>query len=516
MTRAVEADDKLRLAEAELGAGRYASAIELLRATVRIDRQSPRPRLLLAFALAQSGQGEEAVRVLRRLIEAAPANADAWFNLGNLYRWQQRLDEALHAFRRVILLRPENVDAYINFAYVLVQLGRFAEANRHLHSSLERFPAEPDLLLTHAQVQRATHRLEEASATLDRCVSLAPAHPGYRVTRAMVLRDLGDTERARAELDRLIEEHPDFPDAHSARAQIHFSLGNCRAAWHDFLWRPDRAQWLQEQGKPAGMPPPTLEQIRGRAVVLWEEQGLGDVVFFLRFAPLLEEAASSLHLAVNRHLVPILPARWHAPAPADAIPLLMGDLGVLFPEGPVPSLGLAPDPTRAAQMRNRLLACGPGPYVGVTWQAGFRPEHTSGPGTRLFKRIPPLELGQALKGVGATLVSLQRGDLPQDLAALRGATGRQVHDFSAVNGDLAEALALLSQLDDYIAVSNTNVHLRDALGKRSRVLATHPAEWRWSVSGNRSPWLTHVELYRQDARGAWDTALARLRRDLDQ
>jgi hypothetical protein len=132
----------------------------------------------------------------------------------------------------------------------------------------------------------------------------------------------------------------------------------------------------------------------------------------------------------------------------------------------------------------------------------------------LFKRVPPAALGQALRRARGTLISVQRGALNGDLAQLAAAVQRKVHDFSDVNGDLPAALAVLSLLDDYVAVSNTNVHLNDALGRRSRVLVTTPAEWRWCIEGERSPWLTHARLYRQALEGAWHGALARLEEDL--
>jgi hypothetical protein len=69
-------------------------------------------------------------------------------------------------------------------------------------------------------------------------------------------------------------------------------------------------------------------------------------------------------------------------------------------------------------------------------------------------------------------------------------------------------------LDDYVAVSNTNTHLRAATGKGARVLVTSPAEYRWMAKGDTSPWFPGFVLYRQDADFSWDRALARLHADL--
>jgi hypothetical protein len=75
-------------------------------------------------------------------------------------------------------------------------------------------------------------------------------------------------------------------------------------------------------------------------------------------------------------------------------------------------------------------------------------------------------------------------------------------------------LALLHLLDDYIGVSNTNMHLRAAAGRSARVLLPNPAEWRWMRWGRASPWFPGFRCYRQSLRGDWSGAMAELARDL--
>jgi hypothetical protein len=89
-----------------------------------------------------------------------------------------------------------------------------------------------------------------------------------------------------------------------------------------------------------------------------------------------------------------------------------------------------------------------------------------------------------------------------------------VQDLSAANENLAEMLALLGQLQDYVTVSNTNLHLHAGIGGRARVLVPRPAEWRWMDEGERSPWFPAFPVYRQPPSRDWTEPLARLRRDL--
>ena len=103
------------------------------------------------------------------------------------------------------------------------------------------------------------------------------------------------------------------------------------------------------------------------------------------------------------------------------------------------------------------------------------------------------------------------GGQTERLAAL---TGKTVHDASAVNADLEDMLALLSHLQEYVGVSNANMHLLAGLNGRARVLIPNPAEWRWMAQGRISPWFPRFTVYRQSTDLSWTEAVAQLRADL--
>jgi hypothetical protein len=161
-----------------------------------------------------------------------------------------------------------------------------------------------------------------------------------------------------------------------------------------------------------------------------------------------------------------------------------------------------------------MAALGPPPYIGLTWRAGVAPEEQRGTSWMLHKRIPLEDLGTALRRVEGTFVALQRRPHSGEIERLGGALGRPLHDLTALNEDLEGVLALLAVLDDYVGVSNTNVHLRAGTGRAARVLVPCPPEWRWMATGDESPWFPGFTVYRQGPDGDWSDALARLTRDL--
>jgi hypothetical protein len=203
-------------------------------------------------------------------------------------------------------------------------------------------------------------------------------------------------------------------------------------------------------------------------------------------------------------------------APEADLTILSGDLPLASAQDFAEPVALPVEPDRRARFEKILRDFGPPPYIGVTWRAGPLPEDLKQQGVfYLVKEVPAEELGAALRPLKATFCVVQRKPTAEDQQRFAAGLGRAALDLSAMNDDLRDALALLSVLDDYVGVSNTNTHLRAGCpGKVARVLAASNPEWRWGVNGARSPWFPDFRVYRQDRRSGWAPALETLRREL--
>ena len=161
-------------------------------------------------------------------------------------------------------------------------------------------------------------------------------------------------------------------------------------------------------------------------------------------------------------------------------------------------------------MSGRNTTLGPPPYLGLTWRGGTAPKLQRGIAWMLHKGAPIPQLAAAVKPVAGTLLVLQRAPEPGEIEELQRHLGRPVHDLSALNEDLEGMLALLALIDEYVGVSNANMHLRSSVGKTARVLMPCPAELRWLAAGDESPWFPGFRIYRQRPDGDWGAAFSAL------
>jgi tetratricopeptide (TPR) repeat protein len=479
------------LAEIALRRGDAEAAAELVRHALEMDRKNADYLNLLGVAYGELGRYDDALGALRKSLRERPASTEAHYNIGKILEKRRDLAGARDAFARAAAIDPRYPGARYMHARALMQLGAVDAAVRALERALADDPDDPWLVDQYGKALAGMRGQEAAIEWLAATAARLPRSAMVRRSHAVAL----------------------------------LAAGRLREGWREYLARGVTGEAPRDE-----LPGPLPRDLSGARVWLRSEQGLGDILFFLRFVPALRERGASVSLLAPRKLLPLLErtvlfAELREDDPAAALPrdadrtLFVGDLpGVLEEDGPRPSVRLEPLPARVAGWRERLAACGPPPYVGVTWRAGtdFRQEREFGRDIRaLFKEIDVALLGRTLRDRAGTLVSVQRRPLPGEVGSLAGASGLPVFDAAAMNDDLEEALALLEVLDDYVGVSNTNMHLRVALGKTGKVLVPFPPEWRWLAAGAESPWFPGFGIYRQTPRRSWDAALAGLSMDLD-
>ena len=514
------------LAQAWLATQHVAEALAAFRRAVRLDPHNPQYALGAASCLAMLGQAAEAEDRLRKLTQDHPGYALAWLNLGNVVRDQGRHREALELYSHAVELEPA-----------------LAPASVELH-----------LMLGNALADQG--RLTAALAVFRSAMNLAPDNPHVLWAYGFALRVTGATAQGMECLERVLELLPDSPEFRHASAGAYLALGDLRAGWREYEWRPARRIFLADNPHlrlaaelPASLP--------GKKICLLREQGLGDELFFLRFAAELKSRGAEITYLAHAKLASLLeraPALDRVITRQDALPaadfmMLAGDLPrvlaqfacsplrpqgvsrqrrldaftreiasarrlrVFYPELP-PPLALTVQAVRLRDIKRQLDGFGPPPYFGLTWRAGIAPAQQHGPARLLHKALPLEALGAALREVDGTLLALQRNPESGEIERLASLAGRPVHDLAALNEDLDAMLALLALVDDYIGVSNTNMHLRAGTGRTARVLVPCPPEWRWMAAGDESPWFPGFRIYRQGPDGDWGGELARLTREL--
>jgi tetratricopeptide (TPR) repeat protein len=505
--------------------GKHVEALDVLGRILDAEPGHPYAHQLAGVSALQLGRWDLGVAHSRVAAAANPRNAAAWCNMALGQRELGRRAQARFAAERATAADPGFAYSWIASGLVKQDAGARGEARADFDRALE---LDPDLASAHLALGNLDQEEGRVDAALEsyrkaRAIDASIAEVPYSLGH-LFHKSTGDVPAAIASYREAIALRPDYAMAHHNLANALLLVGEFAQAWEEYRWRPPRLK-LEARGNAAGHPysPQRRTPPAGSRVLVLSEQGLGDVIFFLRFAQVLRQRGVRLDFQGDPRLHGMLSRTGIFDRIADegadwgdiAVPaVLAGDLPLLFPESerndaPAP-LELIAEPSRLAAARERLAAAGPAPYIGLAWRAGTP---KTGFAESLLKELPLDEFGGALKSVRATWISMQREPRAGESDALASSLGATVHDFSAVNEDLEDCLAFMAALDGFVGVSNTNVHLRGGCGLGGHVLVPFPYEWRWMTTG-ASRWFPSMHVYRQAAGGSWSEAFAQLSRDL--
>ena len=470
-----------------------------------------------ANALRELGRLEDALASYGRAIGLQPDFLEAHVNRGGVLERLQRPEEALASFDAAIAVGPSSAEAHGNRSKTLNDLRRSEAA---LASADQAVALKPDNPLAHNNRAVALfdlRRMDEALAACDRAVSLDPTYADALNNRGIILFDLRDLEGAISSYEAALALRPEFPEAHLNRGTSLLSLGDLKPGFEEYRWRW-RTRGFKALAERLDCPAWEGEDLAGKSVLLHGEQGFGDHLQFVRYAPLVAARAGRVTVLTEPALArlfrtipgvevidtPGAEGRFDFHAPLMCLPRLLGTTLETVPAN-IPYL--AADPSEAARWAERLSGC-EGFRVGLVWAGDTHPGRPAGAAIDRRRSLRLAQLAPLASVEGVTFVSLQKGP-PADQASSPPA-GMRFIDLTAELDDFAATAALIERLDLVIAVDTAVAHLAGALGKPVWIMSRYEGDWRWLNGREDSPWYPTARLFHQRAAGAWDEVIARV------
>ena len=511
---------------------------------------------LLGTVKAQLGRMGEAHRLLSAAVKINPRAAGAWANLGQVLHVLKRNDEALESLDKARALDPADLAILNQHANALLSAGRAEQALAEFQELLARAPPHPETRLNCGIAYATLGRHQEAVAEFDAALAAMPFHPGVHYNRGLALYELGryaaalgahdsalasapehagawlHRGRALAALNRLDEAvksygkaraaGKDHPDIQFSEALALLTLGDYRAGFEKY-----EARWRR-----SGMPAPQSRRgplwlgdypLARKTVLLHAEQGLGDTIQFARYVPLLAPTGAKIVLEVQGELTALMArldggakiiARGEAPPPFDVhCPLGSLPLALRTEPGSVPAQipYLSADDASLAKWSARIGALAR-PRIAIAWSGN--PSHYNDRNRSLaFVRLAPLFAHAAAQaGGGAEFISIQRDVRDEDAPGLAAET--RVTHVGANLDNFTDTAAVIALSDLVISADTAVAHLAGAMGRPLWVLIPFAPDWRWTLSGEASPWYPTARLFRQAAAGDWDGVIARVAAEL--
>ncbi|MBW4691512.1 MAG: tetratricopeptide repeat protein [Lyngbya sp. HA4199-MV5] len=471
----------------------------------------------LAVALQELEQIDEAIAHYEKAIALKPDFADAHNNFANALRHKGRTEEAIAHYQQAIVLRPNYADAHNNLGLIYFAEGEFEQAAACYRQAIA---VKPDFPQVHNHLGNALKELGDFDAAVkcyEQAIALKPDYAKAFNNWGNIFRDRGALQEAVQYYNQATAIEPTFAEAHWNKALTLLLNGELQAGFAEYEWR-----WQVKL--PTFQPMRSLAQPRwdgsplaGKTIFLHAEQGMGDMIQFARYVPLVAQQGGRVVLECHAPLVNLFkqlpgiqaivsygstPPPFDVHAPLMSLPHILGitlnTIPADIPYLQLPASLAPPLPTPHSPLPLKL---------GIVWSGNPQNPYNR---TRACPLDPLLSLAEL---PGIALYSLQKELTEGDRSLLQAHP--HVHALHEHLHDFVDTAALINQLDLIIAVDTSVAHLAGALGKPVWLLLPYAPDWRWMLGREDSPWYPTMQLFRQPAYGDWSSVVKAVKEALE-
>jgi thioredoxin-like negative regulator of GroEL len=473
----------------------FAEAFDAARKLTDAEPMNVNGAMIASVALMNTGQDELAVHVLEDQISRTPDVPGLFFNLHSSYASLGLNQKALEIAMKAIQLVPTNADAYNN-----------------LGASLH-----------------ACARQSDAVIAFQTAVDLDPKHYTARLNLANAIS--GNDAKIIEEIEYVVREGKGTISERALVGALHntafpyLRLGNLEKGWerleHGFspLIDSNRGRRPQRTFK---QPRWTGQPLKGKNLLVWREQGLGDEIMFASMLDELRNLDGKVILECEPRLVsmfqrsfPEFEVRselYRAIFPFDSpnkdfdFQIPIGSLAGLY-RNKIEDFDRSkpywmPDPDKKAEYAKRLEeACGNKRRVGLCWRSAVVSPTRSTSYTMLS------DWEALFQRDDVCVVNLQYGPCEEELQEIEQQLGCKIIRWADTDmqTDLEAVAAIIANLDVVCSVGTAVAQISGAVGAKTLLCAD---SYNWTSFGTTGyPFQPSIELIVGEVKGSMKSSV---------
>ena len=509
--------------------GKPNKAIDAYNSALKLSKKTDQGKYLLLIGdlYKNNNNPMEAVNYYERTIYRYPNYSDAYAKLGNFLLDSNKFDASIKMFRKAIKLRPNFPEAYNNMGNALKRNGDIKAAIEKYKKAIFLRVNYPEAYVNLGNAFSALKCVESAISAYEIAIQLNPNLALAHYNLGIQISENGNFDKAIACYKNAISIQPDLHDAlhnlgllkllkgdYEEGLELYENRFKC-SKYHEnnsLFFKPDCERWLGESLHP------------GKHLLIVCEQGLGDIIQFIRYALYLKELgiSTSIYAPLKLHPLikesdidssPRLPSEYSGSKDQKWVPLL----SIPFHLNVTPKTPLVVDPY--IKIRNELVSAwrknlklnAKNLTVGINWE-GNRSDDTKTARNfsfNYFKKIIDIK--------GLNLISLQRGEMAQKKisnAMKKNLVPQQDLINKLANSDSGEDFlqyaAVIKNCDLIITTATTLAHLAGSMGIKTWVLVPNIPDWRWGTQEESTFWYPSIRLFRQEDDINWGQTWRRI------
>jgi tetratricopeptide (TPR) repeat protein len=421
----------------------------------------------------------------------------AYSNKGAAERKAGLIEDALSSYLSAYALDNESIDTIFNIALILYDLKLY----------------EKSLLYFDLAIKLNSNCLTHNS---DSYFSL------LFFNKANTLRSIGRIGDSIIYYKYAIAINPNYYEALWNLSNALLYIGNFKEGWLYYQHRWHKYKYSPPFENNNILSVSNLTQLNSKNLLIWTEQGIGDVILFSKFLSSLENLCSNIYCIIDKRLISLFNRSYTNIKFIDNVDksfkidfqIPFGDIGKFFllntdnfKQLPNPHLFACVDKTKFFK---KLLHNSTKINCGLIWKSPKSNFNS-------FKSINLIDLKSILNIDSFNFISLQHGDIIHDFNSLSKDIFKTINEVSSIDlyNDIDHLAALIQSLDLVITISNSTAHLAGSLGKETLLLLSmdQGGFWYWNNidCDSRNLWYPSVKVFKQTTPNDWSDPIDKLR-----
>lgn len=436
---------------------------------------------LLGIVQKELGKYFEAEKSYLTAIQVDPTFCEAYYNLGVLYHQNKKLTQAVTLYKKAVELNNDLYLAYYNLGNAYRELEVFEEAEKYYLQSL---------------------KIKNDFA--DACYNLG-----------VIKELLFDYERALQYYNAALLHDENHVSARWNRSVILLLLQNYEDGFKEYEWRKKRKEY---PGRIYSKPELTTQDVRGKIIFVYDDQGLGDTIQFSRYLNKLKELGAKIVFECDKKLIGLfsnfkaidcLIERSNEREPDIEYDFHISLLSLPFhfktnyQTIPVDISYLAAKKELSENWK-KVIDKSKKVKVGIVWAGNANHSRDKHRSINLSEYESLLSMGEV---DFFSLQKFSKGDVRGLSTDDSRITKLEINSFD-------DTAAIIENLDLVISVDTSVAHLAGAMGKPVWNLIYYYPDWRWGLEGSATPWYPSMKLFRQSKPLDWQSVLTEVQFEL--
>jgi len=467
----------------------------------------------MGIALRKQGNLNEAIEVYKKAISLKPDYVHAYYNMGIILKDQNKLAEAVNSYKKALYLKPDYAEAYNGMGMAFREQGQLDQALEVYKKAVSLKPDYVEAINNMGNVFIDQGKLDKAVDAYNKSILLDPDYSNTYNNKALALRDQGKSDEAINAHKMSLSLNPDSAEMHENYSYTLLNSGRLQEGLEEYKWRwktPKFLSWKRYFLQPLWNGQTSL---KGKKILLWCEQGIGDTINWSSYLPLVTSQAEHCIVECQDKLIPLLERSFpnvEIKAENRNFDSQRNDFDVHLPMGslykhlfeqitqtPKTEAFLIPDPARVNFWKDRLKSLGKGPYIGISWKSSVVSAYR-------LQHYPPIsDWSPILMMPDVTFINLQYVDFKEDIKAVKDELGVTVHNFDDLDqyNNIDDMAALCAALDIVVSTKVTPPFISSGVGTSTKI-----ANWKQSTYNNvlTNTVTSSCEMFDRNTWETWD------------